>query len=980
MNLPRFEVIPSRFMKKAALYFLIFLAASAFAQDTYNFSLGPLSVADTLTIGERYAVWSHVTNSSTGSIDRADFTWYLSKDTILDASDVLTESISIAKGDLTDSFLKPKGWVDVASVISQVPASYTVGCTYYVIMKLAIVPNYPETNTLDNIKFRKVCLRNRRTDLEAIAVSPNRTNYLIVPSMGKCYVTTTLRNVGEFDVNQAFKVRLQLGSSADPSSGGIATRVKTVPKLTVYNNATVLDTFDISSLPKGTYYLFSAIDVENTVAEAKEWNNTKSISFTISPIDTARAGYLKMPKGDSVRYVAACNIKLYDNGGPDSNYWNNTKSLLTIYPAEPNKMIRVKRILNDYQSPDYLQVSSCTGNVYMSGTEFVSPCGAMDFLLSTDASTNKKGSELEITCADKLDYEVISITGVNKSVFCRQIDTITFSASVRNKGWGQHQLRYEYGLTKSASYSDKVYSAPSTGFTTPGINSSSTINASVDLTKISLPDTGTYYLYIKVGINNPDKDTTNNVAFYPVKIFRMDTVENANILIQDKKYLFLATCNSMFYDDGGAMGNYSNNVKGTVSIYPSQKGKIIRIDYGEIDIAYKDLLTIRDPNSESSSVSEVNNNSSGHISNRSPYKFKAFRYDFSSDASTVGKGFAIKIGCVSTGKDYQNYSVSVPDTAWLGYNKKVKFKNLIAQNASENMIDLAVKLYVSTSKNLKDTLYSTKLMRYSRFQYVIGTYLISDTLNIQKILKTGKYYVLSQLDPTKIHQELDLTNNWAIDSMIVAPFPNNQIRFPEFGIMKDTVCDKFLFPYDGPGNKVLLPKDSSLRVTGYPKSAAQKLEVTIDKFQVVNAYQTASVYDDVVSTTQPVLQVVYSTVLPVKYTAAQAGKPLRVILKNSDFKAFDVYLSGRFTCRDMVTSTEEKRLSIQLEKNQLFPNPAHDWVEVAEEGQKSIYNATGQLIYQTSSSRIELSDWASGLYRIVIDTENGFVYHTLVKR
>lgn len=90
---------------------------------------------------------------------------------------------------------------------------------------------------------------------------------------------------------------------------------------------------------------------------------------------------------------------------------------------------------------------------------------------------------------------------------------------------------------------------------------------------------------------------------------------------------------------------------------------------------------------------------------------------------------------------------------------------------------------------------------------------------------------------------------------------------------------------------------------------------------------------------------------------------------------------GQFGTKDCSTSVGIQ--SITTSSFKMYPNPTRGALNIVSQSnetikQVQIYNSTGQLMLQTSSSELDLQHFSNGLYYITLATSNGAVYQSTV--
>lgn len=132
---------------------------------------------------------------------------------------------------------------------------------------------------------------------------------------------------------------------------------------------------------------------------------TKIITIT-QPVVTG----MMVPTSGSSTFTTCSGI-LYDNGGPNGNYSNDVSGNAILYPATPNKKIRVNGTLKCESSFDYLYIingNSENGTILWSGSGYktipditsTAANGALCIRFVSDDSVTDEGFAISISCVD----------------------------------------------------------------------------------------------------------------------------------------------------------------------------------------------------------------------------------------------------------------------------------------------------------------------------------------------------------------------------------------------------------------------------------------------------------------------------------------------------------------------------------------------------------------------------------------------------
>jgi len=152
----------------------------------------------------------------------------------------------------------------------------------------------------------------------------------------------------------------------------------------------------IDSLTPGTEYDFYIQAVCNADDQ----------SFWVGPYTTLPGAYVMPTSGDY--FISACELTIYDDGGPNDNYSNSSNTSLTIYPTDASSLVSIQGTLNTESCCDYLRIYDGIGT---SGTmlgeykgagvvipELISTNGPLTIQFYSDISIFSTGFELTVSC------------------------------------------------------------------------------------------------------------------------------------------------------------------------------------------------------------------------------------------------------------------------------------------------------------------------------------------------------------------------------------------------------------------------------------------------------------------------------------------------------------------------------------------------------------------------------------------------------
>ncbi len=184
-------------------------------------------------------------------------------------------------------------------------------------------------------------------------------------------------------------------------------------------------------------------------------------------------------------------------------------------------------------------------------------------------------------------------------------------------------------------------------------------------------------------VQNPTGITYNEIGHYDVSLTvtnangESETVTKHNYIHVSEAYNMhngtIETCNAMFYDDGGPIGNYSDRKDYTMTFLPATPGEMLEAVFEEFSLENNyDFLSIYDGTStDASQIGEYTGaNSPGTVTATNPEG--ALTFYFTSDYGVNQSGWVARIHCLGIGYDPIELEVFAdPETILLGESSQL---------------------------------------------------------------------------------------------------------------------------------------------------------------------------------------------------------------------------------------------------------------------------------------------------------------------
>jgi hypothetical protein len=297
-----------------------------------------------------------------------------------------------------------------------------------------------------------------------------------------------------------------------------------------------------------------------------------------------------------VRYV--CNAAFYDNGGPNANYSNNLNNYQTFTSYNGNRITATFGSLN-MSLGDYIAIYDGPSAAYpLIGTYattlppvITSSGSSLTFYCYSTPSSTSAGWDATITCA-----------GPVLPVYNMSNGTVTACSGVfyDNGGAGANYTDNQ-NLTQTfcSGTSDHIQ------FSFNNLPQSTNLSAGDTLFVYDGATTSAPPLAILVSGSQFETFTSSGTCL----TFRFKSNASGNNIGWAGQFQCVTTvpspaiinmstgvryvCNAVFYDDGGANANYSNNLNNTQTI-TSYNGERLTVTFGSLNMSLGDYIAIYD--------------------------------------------------------------------------------------------------------------------------------------------------------------------------------------------------------------------------------------------------------------------------------------------------------------------------------------------------------------------------------------------------
>jgi len=184
----------------------------------------------------------------------------------------------------------------------------------------------------------------------------------------------------------------------------------------------------------------------------------------------------------------------------------------------------------------------------------------------------------------------------------------------------------------------------------------------INLDSLNLP-TGKYYLFLQI---DPDNSVTelyenNNIFIKSFRYTKLEPTTSTDLRMPVTGKNVIQTCNAVLYDDGGESGNYTNNSRGQLKIYPTGSNNKVYVRINQFaSESGADVLYLYDYSVGTSAVKSYTGTPSLSLNEGYTSKGKDGSVDlyYYTDGSAVNSGFKITIGCIYVDPTKQNQTIT----------------------------------------------------------------------------------------------------------------------------------------------------------------------------------------------------------------------------------------------------------------------------------------------------------------------------------
>lgn len=362
--------------------------------------------------------------------------------------------------------------------------------------------------------------------------------------------------------------------------------------------------------------------------------------------------------------TTTCNVSLSDDGGFSGNYSNNSNGVLTIFPdssglfvgadlqyLETQKDLDILKVYNGIDTTSPL-LASWSGNQIPSESILRSTNnnGALTFHFTSNSLDNFTGFGLKSFC-----YEPGVTLLTNSTLTIATCDTLIYDDGGKNNNYAfsstSQVIIYPSEVGQSVQI-DLDFFETELDYDNLKIYDGSSTNAKL-LNDLS----GSYT------DSNLSVFAKNPLGAITLEFYSDNTISDEGFTIKSSCYQFIPevglnlsesnerinTCDTLIRDNGGYLGNYSNNSNDILTVYPNENNKFISVDFTSFSTSPEDILYIYNgTDTNSSLILEISGDSKPDAiySNNTD---GALTFQFKSDNSFSAHGFELVTSCFESG-------------------------------------------------------------------------------------------------------------------------------------------------------------------------------------------------------------------------------------------------------------------------------------------------------------------------------------------
>ncbi|GGK57354.1 hypothetical protein GCM10011405_01820 [Rufibacter glacialis] len=671
--------------------------------------------------------------------------YYLSTNSVLDAQDIFI-------GSSAGSALAASG-TSSRSVTLTIPSNTSTG-SYYLLFVADYLKNVSESNEDNNVSSVAFSVVPPMVDFTISSL------YLYASSLtagSSLTVEGYIYNQGNTASNSStVGYYLSTNSTLDAADVFIGSfsgnAVSASSSHYFYSTVTVP-----ANTTAGSYYLISAADYLNSVAEENETNNTASRQITVvSPsIDLV----VQSPSLSPTSAIPGSAVTSYFTL---SNQGNSTASSSNVgFYLSSNATFDATDVFIGSSTG-----TSIEGNraYYRSATVTIpsnASTGAYYILFRADylnsvSETNEDNNVAAVAFSvvtPNVDLNLQSPGISSSSIPAGSQITVTSTAyNLGNMTASSSNMGYYLSANSTLDANDILVGFANGSSISPGTYNYASKSSVVTIPSNTTP--GNYYLIQAIDyLNSITESNENNNT---VSSYFSVTDQGTNFLVPVSGSTSFTTCTGKVYDNGGT-GNYSQYSNGSLTINPATPGNKVQLSFVSFSIYnYYDYLEIYDGTSTSAPlIGRYNYNSPNVVTASNTSGALTLRF-YSSGYYTY-PGFEANISCVTPAIDLSIFS-GYPSSNTLSSGTSFSTTGFIVNTGTTSSASSNIGYYLSPNSTLEATdLYLGRstgglLTSQSSSKHDF-------TLSLPSTVTAGSYQLLFVADPTNDVQETDETNN-----------------------------------------------------------------------------------------------------------------------------------------------------------------------------------------------------------------------------
>ncbi|MDO7850523.1 CARDB domain-containing protein [Hymenobacter convexus] len=478
----------------------------------------PYATPYTVGVGASLSLSSYIYNTGTLVSPSSTMGYYLSTNSVLDASDVLLTTVTGTSLAANSSSYR--------TATATVPSGTTPGY-YYVLFAADPANAVSETNETNNVAYTTIQVTVPSIDLQITQMYLGATSVAPGATMS---VSSYVYNAGNTS-SPSSNVGYYLSTNTTLDANDVLLTTTTGGVLGSYQYLSSAGTVTIpTGTTAGNYYMLAVADPTNVVSETNETNNVAYYQFTVTGPFT---GTVVPYTGTAT--VTTCSTTVYDHGG-FGNYSDNANGTLVINPGTTGS--RVQLTFNSFavetccdalriydgpnaQSPLLATLTYLpTLPIQASATN---TSGALTLVFTSDGSVTASGFDAVVSCVNAptvLPDLLLTQIGASPSSVPAG-GNLSLSATIQNQGVGSaatSAVGYYLSTNQTLDASDVLLG------TSAGSALASGASANRQLTPPVPANTavGAYYVLFVADPLNVETETneSNNLAALAVTVTR----------------------------------------------------------------------------------------------------------------------------------------------------------------------------------------------------------------------------------------------------------------------------------------------------------------------------------------------------------------------------------------------------------------------------------------------------------------------------